>query len=122
VKKQVEIRQFKDELTNKYLRSDPEYQKMTQEGQHYWDLIILAYLDFFRSNNYTRTLLIKDVDSKLYPKLKINSKETSEHASLEMLNALMQFFKVKQDVNSVNLEHLLKLIFLKTKIEENKRG
>jgi hypothetical protein len=45
-RRQFELRQFKRELLEKYVHCDPNYQKLTQEGQAYYEQSFLAFLDF----------------------------------------------------------------------------
>jgi hypothetical protein len=45
-RRQFELRQFKHELMEKYVHADPNYRKLTEEGQVYYEQSFFAFLDF----------------------------------------------------------------------------
>jgi hypothetical protein len=104
-KNEFAINQEKQELINKYLRSDPAYQQMTPEGQHYWELILSKHLDLLITVITQGQYLIRDVDSELYQKLRINAKGNSEQTGLEILNDLLQWFTERMNANPGKLKH-----------------
>ena len=120
-KNQFAINQEKQELINKYLRSDHEYQQMTPEGQHYWDSILSKHLDLLITIITQGQFLLMDRDSEHYKKLKINCNETRDQLGYEILKDLMQFLETKMNVNSANLLHAPKFNPPHVVIEKGKK-
>ncbi len=116
-KNQFAIQQEKQDLINKYLRSDPEYQAMSQEGQHYWDLLLSKHLDLLITVITQGQFLIRAADSPHYEKLKINAIETRDKLEMDMMNDLMQFLAAKMNANPANLKHAPKFNIPEIKIE-----
>ena len=57
------MNQFKRELMKKYVHGDPDYQKLTQEGQVYYEQSFLAFLDFLEKTKNLELLRRKEDDS-----------------------------------------------------------
>jgi hypothetical protein len=123
-KNEFAYNQEKQNLIAKYLRSDPEYQKMTPEGQHYWDLIISKHLDVLYIIISQGQFLIRGEDTEHYENLRINRKDQASKISLEMLDDLLLFLKDKMNLNSSNLKHAPKFnipnIFIGEEIKDKK--
>ncbi len=56
----LELSHFKHELIEKYVHSDPIYQKLTQEGQAYYEQSFLAFLDFLEKTKNLELLRRKE--------------------------------------------------------------
>ena len=117
---QFETSQKKQELLNKYLCSDPEYLKMSQEGQHYWDQIFRAYLDVL-IRIVTQSFLVKEEDSEHYANLRINIRGCKEELESELLKELVSWFAAQRNEAPVKTKHPPKLPLPQILIEEDKK-
>ena len=59
-RRQFELHQFKRELMKKYVHRDSDYQKLTQEGQVYYEQSFLAFLDFLEKTKNLELLRRKE--------------------------------------------------------------
>jgi hypothetical protein len=59
-RRQAELNRFKRELMERYVHGDPEYQKLTQEGQAYYEKSFLAFLDFLEKTRNLELLRRKE--------------------------------------------------------------
>lgn len=59
-RRQAELNKFKRELMERYVHGDPEYPKLTQEGQVYYEHSFLAFLDFLEKTKNIELLRRKE--------------------------------------------------------------
>ena len=64
------MNQFKRELMKKYVQGDPDYQKLTQEGQVYYEQSFLAFLTFLEKTKNLELLRRKE-DHSIIEKIDI---------------------------------------------------
>jgi hypothetical protein len=114
------INQEKQNLINKYLRSDPEYEKMSPEGQRLWDLILAKEIDLLATIISQGQFLIYDTDFEHYKKLKINSHEDQAKLEQQLMNDLLKFFEEKMNAKTSNLRHAPKFNIPKITIVGNR--
>lgn len=90
-RRQFELHQFKRELMKKYVHGDPDYQKLTQEGQVYYEQSFLAFLDFLEKTKNLKLLRRKE-DHSIIEKIDIfHLKQTKE-----IMAELDKFLKKQQ--------------------------
>jgi hypothetical protein len=90
-RRQLELRQFKHELIEKYVHSDPYYQKLTQEGQAYYEQSFLAFLDFLEKTKDLELLRRKE-DVAIIEKIDIFHLKQAK----EIMAELDKFLKKQQ--------------------------
>ena len=103
-KNEFALHQEKQKLISEYLRCDPEYQAMTPEGQHYWDLILSKYLDLLSIIISQGQHLIMESDAEHYKKLGINSNNGNNNLTEKIMKDLMHFFEERMNANLANLK------------------
>ncbi len=85
-KQQFEIQQFKNQLMKKYVCSDPEYQKLTQEGQYFYERSFLAFLDFLHAT-HTLEIVRQKEDEGILSQIDVYHKKEAK----EIMGELDQF-------------------------------
>lgn len=91
-RRQFELRQFKHELMERYAHGDPDYQKLTQEGQVYYEQTFLAFLDFLEKAKNLELLRRKE-DLTIIEKIDIFHLKQAK----EIMAELDKFLKKQQD-------------------------
>jgi hypothetical protein len=59
-RRQIEFNRFKRELMERYVQRDPEYPKLTKEGQVYYERSFLAFIDFLEKTKNLELLRRKE--------------------------------------------------------------
>jgi hypothetical protein len=76
----------------KYVCSDPNYSKLTQEGQHYYEQSFLAFLDFIERTDRLNRLLRRKADSAIFKKIDVFHKQQVK----EIIAELDKFLRKQQ--------------------------
>jgi hypothetical protein len=90
-RRQVELRNFKRKLMEKYVHGDPDYEKLTQEGQVYYEQSFLAFLDFLEKTKNLELLRRKE-DLTIIEKIDVFHLKQAK----EIMAELDKFLKKKQ--------------------------
>ena len=77
------ISNFKHQLVTKYVHSDPEYLKLTQEGQAFYEKSFLAFLNFLQAT-HDLEFLKQSEDKDVLSKIDVYHKEQAKEIMAEL--------------------------------------